>query len=161
METRPIIDEVDIKILSALIRDARTNLADIAKDCNISRPAITKRYQKMKKNGIITGTLLITEQASRDTHSLSVDLKVESEYTNSIIEDVKQIPGCRICIKVLGKYDIHAGIRVKSLEQIGNVKKKLEKIQGVLQIDITTSIDRLYFFPENILLLQTEAAKNG
>jgi DNA-binding Lrp family transcriptional regulator len=161
MKSLPKIDDVDIKILKALLRDARTNFADIAKDCNVSIPAITQRYRKMKQNGIITGTSLIMESNARNRHSLSIDIKAESGYETSIIEAIKKISRFRSCFKVIGKYDIHAGIRVESLEQIAQIKKKLETVKGVLQIEITTSIDRLYYFPENLSLLPTKGANNG
>ena len=147
------IDDIDIIILKALLSDARASFADIAKESNLSIPAITQRYRKMKQNGIITGTSLVTNTDYKDQHSLSVDIKIESGYETSIIEAIKKIPRLRSCFKVVGKYDVHAGIGVESLEQIPQIKKALGKEKGVLEIDITTSISDLYYFPENIVLL--------
>lgn len=154
------VDDIDIKILKILCRDARTSFAEIAKDCNFSIPAITQRYQKMIKSRVITGTVLITKEGYRDTHSISADIKVESGYEDSVIEAIKRIRGCIACIKLIGKYDIHAGIRVKSLQEIARIKKILEKIRGTLTIDITTSVDRVYYYPENISLKSMEDFKN-
>ena len=158
---KPKIDEVDIKILKALSRDVRKNFAEIAKDCNLSITAITQRYRRMKKNGIITGTSLIVNLDSGDQHSLSVDIKAESGYEESIIEAIRKLPQLKSCFKVIGKYDIHAGIRVHSLEEIDNIKRTLQKIKGILEIDITISIDRLYFYPENLLLDSTADVNIG
>ena len=162
MEPQPKIDETDIKILKALLRDARSSFADIAKDCNISITAIAQRYKKMKQTGIITGTTLITntKNATRQ-HSLSVDIKAESGFETTIIEAIKKLPRVLNCYKVIGKYDIHAAIRVESLEQIDQIKNAIKKEKGVLNIEITTSIDELYFFPENLLQEPTEDVNNG
>ena len=151
MEKKPKINDVDIKILKALVADARTSFAEIAKECNVTTAAISKRYKQMKKNGIITGSVLIMEHNS-DVHAISVDIKVESNRENSVIETIKKIPRCRACFHVIGKYDIHAGIRVNSLQQIASIKKALESIQGVLHFDMTISIDTLFYFPENLSL---------
>jgi len=159
MKAPPKIDSVDIKILRALSKDARKNFADIAKDCNLSITAITQRYRKMRRNGIITGTSLIVASDPQDKRSISVDLKVEGDSEKSIIEEMKKIPQLKNCLKVIGKYDVHAGIRVNSLEQIDKIKRTLEKMKGVLEIDITISLDRLFFFPENLVLLPTGVAK--
>jgi DNA-binding Lrp family transcriptional regulator len=161
MKTQPKIDAVGIKILQALLRDARTNFADIAKECNLSTTAITQRYQKMKKNGTITGTTLIIDSNSKNQHSLSVDIKAESGTETSIIEAIKNLPQVRNCFKVIGKYDIHAAIRVESLEQIAQIKKSIEKEKGVLQIEITTSLSKFYSFPNNLSLTPTEDVNNG
>ena len=161
METQPKINAVDIKILKALSRDARTSFAEIAKDCNISITAISQRYRKMKQNGVITGTSLAVKSASRDQHSLSVDIKSESGHEESILEAIRNLPGFRNCYKVIGKYDIHAGVRVESLEQIATIKRTLQKVEGVLEIDITISLDTLYFYPENLVLLPTGDTEYG
>lgn len=159
MKALPKIDSVDIKILRALSKDARKNFVDIAKDCHLSITAITQRYRKMRKNGIITGTSLIVASDSQDKRSVSVDLKVEGGCEKSIIEAMKEIPQLKNCLKVIGKYDIHAGIRVDSLEQIDKIKRTLQKMKGILEIDITISLDRLFFFPENLVLSPTGDAK--
>ena len=52
MKLETNIDEADAKILQALLRDVRTDFADIAKECNLSTNAITQRYRKLKQNGI-------------------------------------------------------------------------------------------------------------
>jgi Lrp/AsnC family transcriptional regulator for asnA, asnC and gidA len=161
MEKRTKIDDVDVKILQALLRDARTNFVDIAKECNLSITAITQRYQKMKKNGTIKGTTLIIDSNSKNQHNLSVDIKAQSGTETSIIEAIKNLPRVRNCFKVIGNYDIHAAIRVESLEQIAEIKKSIEKEKGVLQIEITTSLDKLYSFPNNLSLTPPEDVENG
>ena len=158
MKTKSKIDNTDAKILKALLRDARTNFVDIAKECNLSIAAIAQRYRKMKQNGIITGTSLIIKSNSKDRHSLSVDIKAESGYEDSIVAEIRKLPNFRSCYKVIGKYDIHSGIIVESLEEIAGIKRILQKIKGILQIEITISIDRLYYYPENLVLSPTEDA---
>lgn len=157
MKPKPKIDEIDIKILKALLRDARTNLADIAKECNLSITAITQRYRKMKQNGIITGTtLVINPNNSRNQHIISIDIKAESGYENSIIEAIKKLPRLRVCFKVVGKYDIHASMKVESLEQINQIKNKIKQQEGILNIEIGMGLDRICSFPENLLLTPTK-----
>ena len=52
------LDEIDVKILSALIRDARTKLKEIAKECGLSSAAVFKRIKQLKSIGVIVGTTL-------------------------------------------------------------------------------------------------------
>ena len=44
-------DQIDAKIISTLIKDARTTLTDLAKICKISLPAVKKRIEQLKKKG--------------------------------------------------------------------------------------------------------------
>jgi DNA-binding Lrp family transcriptional regulator len=154
---QPKIDEIDIKILEALLRDARCNFAEIAKNCNLSITAIAQRYKKMKKAGVITGTTLIANlENPRGNGTLVVDIIAEADCENAIIKALKKLPGVLNCCSVIGKYDIHAAIRVGSLEQIDNVSNALKKVKGVLKIELTGCTDKLDFYPENILKTSSE-----
>ncbi|MEM2107867.1 MAG: Lrp/AsnC family transcriptional regulator [Candidatus Bathyarchaeia archaeon] len=150
MKPAKALVEIDIKILKALLKDARTSLGYISKECGISIPAITQRIRKMKRMGIITGTTLIAN-ANLGQHSLSVDIKAEAKYEDAIIEAIKKLPNFISCLKVIGCHDIHAAIRIDSLDQIDKIKNFIKREKGVLKVEITTSIDELYFFPENLL----------
>ena len=45
------IDHIDLKVIRALQKDARTNFADIARDCGVSTDTISKRFRKNEKSG--------------------------------------------------------------------------------------------------------------
>ena len=157
MKPQPKIDEIDIIILEALLRDARCNFAEIAKNCKLSITAIAQRYKKMKKAGLITGTTLIANlENPRGNGTLVVDIIAEADCENAIIKALKKLPGVLNCCSVIGKYDIHAAIRVGSLEQIDNVSNALKKVKGVLKIELTGCTDKLDFYPENILKTSSE-----
>jgi len=149
MGHQTVIDKTDRKILRALLEDARCNFSEIARDCNVSTTAIAQRYKKLERNGIIAGTTIIG--VPKNQYSLSVDIRAQSDCENAIIETIKKIPGTLNCFQTVGKYDIHAAIRVNSLEQADQTKNTIKKQNGVLEIEITTNLDELFFFPENLL----------
>lgn len=157
MKPKAKIDEVDIRILKALFRDARKDFTEIAEECKLSTTAITQRYCKMKKNGVITGTTLITNpKKSEKQHFTSIDIKAESSYEKSIIEEIKKIPQIRVCFKTIGKYDIHASMLAESLEQVDQTKNKIKQQKGVLRIEIGMGLDTLCTYPENLSLQPTK-----
>lgn len=162
MDCEPVIDTVDTEILKCLLKDARCDFTEIAKKCNLSVTAITQRYRKLKRNGIITGTTLMTKCAETQ-HSLSVDITAESDCEKAIVEAIKKLPRVLNCFRVIGKYDIHAAIRVESLEEIDQIKNTIKQQPGVLRIEIAPSLDPLLFHPENLLeILKTkDNTKNG
>ena len=153
MKNQPEISETDTKILRALFKDARCNFNEIAKDCHVSTTAIAQRYRKLCKNGTIIGTTLITD--SKSQYSLSIDLKAENDCEKAIIEAVKKLPGVLNCFKTIGRNDIHAAIRVNSLEQIDQIKNDIRKEKGVLNLEIANNLDNFFLFPENLLRTTT------
>jgi len=99
------IDSIDINILYAFIKDARTKIKDIAKACNVSPTAISKRIYRLKKLGVITGAVLLVdlkkvgdlypgsieiESIKEEVRSLTSELRV-SHSTIEIISDLKKI----------------------------------------------------------------------
>ncbi|MGM0407332.1 MAG: winged helix-turn-helix transcriptional regulator, partial [Bacteroidota bacterium] len=55
------IDTTDRKILSFLIKNARTPFLEIARSCGISGAAIHQRIRKLEDAGIISGSKFIVK----------------------------------------------------------------------------------------------------
>jgi Lrp/AsnC family leucine-responsive transcriptional regulator len=54
-------DETDVRIIRNLQRDARTNFADIAAGCGVSVDTIIKRFQRLRRNGVVRGTTILLD----------------------------------------------------------------------------------------------------
>ena len=58
------IDQIDQKILSFLVKNARMPFLEIARECGVSGAAIHQRVKRLETNGVITGSrLLVKPQA--------------------------------------------------------------------------------------------------
>ncbi len=55
------IDDIDRKILSYLVQNARVPFLEIARECGISGAAIHQRVKKMEDSGIIEGSRFIVK----------------------------------------------------------------------------------------------------
>lgn len=152
------IDEIDAKILKALLHDARTNFTDIARACGVSTNAIVNRFQKLKRSEIITGTALrVNLQEMGFTNRLSVDINVESGKETEVLEALKKIPDFVACYPVVGCYDIHTVVYIKNIGEIEHITDKIKKLDGITRIRLTATYDGR-FFPENLLIKPTETS---
>ncbi len=61
---RRIIDVTDAMILKILLQDSRTSFTEIAKICHISITAVIRRYNRMKRTGIIASEVMQVNPAS-------------------------------------------------------------------------------------------------
>ena len=50
------IDQIDQKILSFLVKNARMPFLEIARECGVSGAAIHQRVKRLEANGVITGS---------------------------------------------------------------------------------------------------------
>lgn len=51
------IDDVDRKLLRLLVEDASRKYADLGKAVNLTGPAVHERVKRLKRDGVITGTV--------------------------------------------------------------------------------------------------------
>ena len=50
------LDEIDLTILSMLVKDGRTRRKAIAKECDTSSVVVLNRIKRLEKLGVLTGT---------------------------------------------------------------------------------------------------------
>jgi Lrp/AsnC family leucine-responsive transcriptional regulator len=55
------LDDLDLRIVALLLKDARTPAAQIAEQIGLSRPAVADRLDKLERNGVIRGTTAVVD----------------------------------------------------------------------------------------------------
>jgi Lrp/AsnC family leucine-responsive transcriptional regulator len=55
------LDDLDLRIVDALVRDGRISTAQIAEDIGLSRPAVAGRIEKLERQGVIRGTTAVVQ----------------------------------------------------------------------------------------------------
>ena len=147
------IDEIDKMILRKLLKDARTSSTDIAKELGLSLPSITRRIEKMEKQGIIAGTaLFIISPETKREFVLLITVKLTSkEHEEKVMKELKKMKGVFRCSAVISNYDILVLAFVRDIEGIQKLQMQIKQIYGIERIGITANLDRELFFFENML----------
>jgi Lrp/AsnC family transcriptional regulator for asnA, asnC and gidA len=130
-------DQIDAKIISTLIKDARTTLTDLAKICKISSPAVKKRIEHMKKNKVIVGSTLNFNlvKFGYPLYAL-VGLKLEQTDAQKIINIVNEHSIVAGIDHTIGHYDLCLFIFSKSVEELDNLKNLLIDEKNVMDVEI-------------------------
>ena len=55
------LDDVDLRILTLLLRDGRTPASQLAEQVGLSRPAVADRIEKLERQGVIRGTTVVVD----------------------------------------------------------------------------------------------------
>lgn len=99
------IDQIDQKILSFLVNNARMPFLEIARECGVSGAAIHQRVKRLEANGVITGSRLLVKPQALGLNVcafVSVSLSEANKY-REVVEDLKKIPEIVECHFVTGK----------------------------------------------------------
>jgi Lrp/AsnC family transcriptional regulator for asnA, asnC and gidA len=131
------IDEIDAKILGILVKDARTNLKDIAKDCKISSVAVLKRIKRLKTTGVITGTTLYYRiEESGYTHPATIGINLDKSQERAVANLIRKNEGFVDVVQGIGKYDLCAFIIAKNIKEIDSLTRTIRKHPGIRRISV-------------------------
>ncbi|WP_409309365.1 transcriptional regulator AsnC [Pectobacterium sp. B1J-3] len=134
------IDNLDRDILSALMENARTPYAELAKQFNVSPGTIHVRVEKMKQAGIIAGTRLDVnpKQLGYDVCCfIGIILKSAKDYP-SALEKLNNLEEVVEAYYTTGHYSIFIKVMCRSIDALQHVL--INKIQTIDEIQSTETL---------------------
>jgi len=137
------IDELDKKILSALMRDGRMKWSALADAFGVSAPAIADRVRRLEAAGILTGyhAQLNAEQLGFGLIAFVCVTIEHPKYRQSFIEYVQSQALIQSCHHTVGEGDYLLKVCCRStaeLEQL--LSDELKALPGIQQTRTTISL---------------------
>jgi len=131
------MDETDLKIIRILCKDARTPFKTIAKDLKIGKDTVIRKYNKLKKQGLILGTtIVISSQACGCRGLLGIYLKLKPGASPSVVRDkLLNIPQINAMWQLWGDYDFYVESFLTQLKDIDEIISNLRAIKEIAFID--------------------------
>ncbi|ATO35400.1 Regulatory protein AsnC [Dickeya dianthicola] len=134
------MDELDRGILNALMENARTPYAELAKQFSVSPGTIHVRVEKMKQAGIIMGTRLDVnpKQLGYDVCCfIGIILKSAKDYP-SALEKLSNLEEVVEAYYTTGHYSIFIKVMCRSIDALQHVL--INKIQTIDEIQSTETL---------------------
>ena len=140
------MNAVDVKILMELMADAQTPFSHIAKKIGVSHETVRKRYDRMKKDGIIRQcTILLDGHKLGDEGTVFLMLSCASEVKKEdVMKSLTQITDLYMIIELIGDYDFFAWARLKNVQQIANLVGDIRRLGNINRIE-TILLTQTYF----------------
>jgi Lrp/AsnC family transcriptional regulator of lysine biosynthesis len=126
----PAVDEVDMKILEILRKNARTPYTSLARDLNISEAAIRKRIEKLIRVGVVKRFTIDYELENEVKAAVLVKVAPPNP-TSDISRRIVKINGVEMVYEVTGDYDILVIVRGKNINMINKSIDEIRSINGV------------------------------
>ena len=155
------MDKTDYQILSELMLDSTLSFVKIANKIGISPFTIRRRYEKMKKEGIIFNHIVSINLSKIGYQGKAFLLIKTSPKGNKsdIISLLKKIRNIIVVTETIGPYDILAIAPITDLESIQMLLKDARKIPDVKNIQIACSADVNFPIGQNFGKILSERAK--
>ena len=119
------LDEIDLRILGSILKDARKSYRKIADDINVSPPTVLSRVQKLEK-----GRIIKSYSAVLDHEKLGYDLTAIIEVTavkgkiTEVQKHISKFPNVCAVYDITGLTDIIIVAKFRNREELSNFVKK-------------------------------------
>ena len=160
------MDRIDLDIINKLKKNGNKSFLKIGKEIGISSITVQKRYEKMKKDGIIFGmSTMIDLSKIGYTGKAFLFLKASKEYDKKkIVEELDQIPNVFLISEIIGAFDLLAMIVFRDIKEIKEAINKIRSMHYEERIEISLTDDTSYPFKEeydNIQLFEPDIDKTS
>lgn len=155
------LDELDRRILSLLMLDAKRAYTDIAKELFVSGGTIHVRMNKMIEAGLVRGQTLLVDptQLGYDvTAFLGVYLDKSMLYEEAI-KHLRSIPEIVSAHYTTGVYSIFVKVICHDTDHLREVLRKVQRVSGVQRTETFISLEEGINRP--ISLSDKEKQQNG
>jgi Lrp/AsnC family transcriptional regulator, regulator for asnA, asnC and gidA len=151
-------DSTDLAIINILRKDARRSFTSIAKELDISPTAVHSRFAKMKKVGLIKGSVVHMDFIKSGGYIAQMAIKTVASETKNVAKylyELKLRNAVVYCWECMGHYNVFAWIYLKDVLSVYTIKRMIMQNPAVIEVNasIITELNRHYdkFDLESIL----------
>lgn len=137
-------DELDIKILSELTRDASISVPRLSKKLHINASVLYSRIKRLSKKGLIRKfTIVVNDELLGINVKAIIGINRDPKLKESIHTELLKIPEVRMISEVTGRFDILVSVSARTLEELhSTVIEKIGRIEGILNTETFVEMQR-------------------
>lgn len=121
------MDNIDKKILSLLVQNARMPVKEIAGQVVLTAPAVSERIKKMERDGTINGyTVRMGYPEGKDTISAVIDVAVQHEKLEEFRRRIVDEPLVQNCMAVTGSRTHVMMVHCPNIETLEKLVSELQ-----------------------------------
>jgi Lrp/AsnC family transcriptional regulator, regulator for asnA, asnC and gidA len=147
MTLRNHLDDVDVKILEIISRNARIPFKDVAGEVGISRAAVHQRVNRMIDLEVITGSGYYVNPKKVDLRTctyIGIFLEKGGIYSD-VVANLHEIEEIVECHYTTGQYAIFIKVYAKDNEHLKNIlSERIQKIPGILSTETFISLEETF-----------------
>ncbi|HEY2988333.1 MAG TPA: Lrp/AsnC family transcriptional regulator [Candidatus Binatia bacterium] len=128
-----MLDQIDLKILSILQNQGRTHLADIAKEVDLSSPAVMERVKKLETQGVIKGyqAVLDPKKMGKDVAAFVGVSVSHQKYIDGFASYVTRQHDVLECHHVTGEESFILKVKTANTDSLEKLLAEIRSVEGV------------------------------
>jgi Lrp/AsnC family transcriptional regulator, regulator for asnA, asnC and gidA len=127
------IDDLDLKILGELAKDASISVPKLSKTINVNASVVYSRIKRLVKRGLIRKfTIVINDEALGFNVKALTGINMDSKLRDNVLNELFKIPEVREVSEVTGRFDVLVTMNARSLDEMHQlISEKIGHVEGV------------------------------
>lgn len=127
------IDDLDLKILRELAKDASISVPKLSKTINVNASVVYSRIKRLIKRGLIRKfTIVINDEALGFNVKALTGINMDSKLRDNVLNELFKIPEVREVSEVTGRFDVLVTMNARSLDEMHQlISEKVGHVEGV------------------------------
>ena len=137
-------DELDMKVLSELTRDASISVPQLSKKLNVNASVLYSRIKRLSKRNLIKKfTVIVNENMIGISVIATVGITRDPKLKASIHAELLKISEVRYLSEVTGRFDMIVAVNTRTLEELHNIViERIGKIEGIQNTETFVEMQR-------------------
>ncbi len=139
------MDNIDLYIIEALTKDARTSFRQIASELDVSPDTVIDRYNALQEKGVIRGSTIVLNPKEIGYNAMAVfmiDLSPAEDMksglsSTKILETIIKMKNIIIASKTVGDHDLMAIGVVRNFHHLFDIRSEIAAIPGVKDMEVS------------------------
>jgi Lrp/AsnC family leucine-responsive transcriptional regulator len=128
-----LLDQIDLKILSILQNSGRCHLAEIAREVDLSSPAVMERVRKLETSGIIKGyqAVLDPKKVGKDVTAFVGVSVAHQKYIDGFAAFMMRQRDVLECHHVTGEESFILKVKTTNTDSLEKILGEIRSLEGV------------------------------
>ncbi len=138
------MDNIDKKILSLLVQNARIPVKEIASQVMLTAPAVSERIKKMERDGTINGyTVRMGYPQGKETISAFIDIATNHDKNEAFKARILDEPLVKSCATVTGSRNFVLEVHCPNVETLEKLLNEFQEYgQTNTRVILSTLVQR-------------------
>ena len=149
MDAEPDIDRVDRQIIALLRDDARRSFQDIGSRVSLSAPAVKRRVDRLRREGVIRGFTTLIDPVRFGWHAMAiVELTTEGRFSAADVKAaVSGHPEVAAAYTVAGEASAILVVRAEDTVHLEKVLERLRETPAIIRTRTAVVLSTLFERP--------------
>ena len=146
------LDDKDRRILNLLQENSRTSYMHIAEELGVSEATVRYRVKNLIENGVISRfTVLLNPRKIGYPITGILLVKIAPAHFDEASKQISDLDETRHVLQNTGEYDIVAVVKARDLEHLGDLRKRVETIEGIRELSLSAATRLIKIDPSFVL----------